>query len=48
MLGTILRKGYKIIEYLGTGGFGETYKAEDLERFNSLCVVKRLKPQLHH
>lgn len=46
MLGTILRKRYKIIEYLGTGGFGETYKAEDLERFNSLCVVKRLKPQL--
>jgi serine/threonine protein kinase len=47
MLGTILRKRYKIIEYLGSGGFGETYKAEDLERFNSLCVVKRLKPQLH-
>ncbi|NEU75411.1 protein kinase [Hassallia byssoidea VB512170] len=47
MLGTILRKRYKIIEYLGSGGFGETYKAEDLERFNCLCVVKRLKPQLH-
>jgi serine/threonine protein kinase len=46
MLKTILRKRYKIIEYLGSGGFGETYKAEDLERFNSLCVVKRLKPQL--
>ncbi|MGI8502635.1 MAG: protein kinase domain-containing protein [Hassallia sp.] len=48
MLKTILRKRYKIIEYLGTGGFGETYKAEDLERFNSLCVVKRLKPQIAH
>jgi eukaryotic-like serine/threonine-protein kinase len=47
MLKTILRKRYKIIERLGTGGFGETYKAEDLERFNSLCVVKKLKLQLH-
>ncbi|MDY7005516.1 MAG: hypothetical protein SWX82_16690 [Cyanobacteriota bacterium] len=29
--GTILRNHYKIIKTLGSGGFGDTYLAEDLD-----------------
>lgn len=35
---------YKIINFLARGGFGETYRAEDIKRFNSPCFIKRLKP----
>jgi serine/threonine protein kinase len=46
MIGTILRGRYAIIKQLGTGGFGETYVAEDRDLPGSpKCVVKRLKPQ---
>lgn len=50
MLETIIGKRYKIISRLGSGGFGETYLAEDLQASDhSLngdhCVVKHLKPQ---
>ncbi len=45
MIGQLLNERYKIIERLGTGGFGETYIAEDKSRFNHRCVVKRLRPQ---
>ncbi|MDB9321821.1 bifunctional serine/threonine-protein kinase/formylglycine-generating enzyme family protein [Nodularia spumigena CS-591/04] len=43
--GTILRQRYKIIYILGSGGFGDTYLAEDIDLPNHpKCVVKHLKP----
>ncbi len=46
MIGTILRGRYAILKQLGSGGFGETYIAEDRDLPGSpKCVVKRLKPQ---
>jgi len=44
MLGQLLDGRYKIIRVLGAGGFGQTYVAEDTKLYNSLCVVKQLKP----
>jgi serine/threonine protein kinase len=44
MLGQLLDGRYKIIRVLGAGGFGQTYIAEDTKLYNSLCVVKQLKP----
>ncbi len=44
--GKILRNHYKIIQSLGSGGFGDTYLAEDLDLpGNPKCVVKHLKPK---
>lgn len=38
---------YKIVEQLGTGGFGQTFRAQDLHLpGHPLCVVKQLKPQV--
>jgi serine/threonine protein kinase len=48
MIGTTLRQRYQIIQNLRSGGFGETYVAEDLDIPVSpkpKCVVKRLKPK---
>jgi eukaryotic-like serine/threonine-protein kinase len=43
--GKILRNRYKITKILGSGGFGNTYIAQDLELPNHThCVVKHLKP----
>ena len=37
---------YKIIKHLGSGGFTETYIAEDRNLPNHpLCVIKKLKPR---
>ncbi|ABG52003.1 serine/threonine protein kinase [Trichodesmium erythraeum IMS101] len=42
----ILRNRYKVIKSLGTGGFGYTYLAEDLDLPGyPKCVVKHLKPK---
>ena len=43
--GTILRQRYKIIYILGSGAFGDTYLAADIDLPNHpKCVVKHLKP----
>jgi serine/threonine protein kinase len=47
MIGTILKNRYRIIQELGSGGFGETFIAEDLDIPSDpkpRCVVKRLQP----
>ena len=36
---------YHIVRQLGRGGVGITFLAEDLQCFNSQCVVKQLKPK---
>ena len=42
----ILRSRYQIIKFLGSGGFGETHLAQDLDLpVNPKCVVKHLKPK---
>ncbi len=44
LIGTLLRDRYSITAVLGSGGFGETYLAQDTERPGSpICVVKQLK-----
>ncbi|NJR16433.1 MAG: protein kinase [Calothrix sp. CSU_2_0] len=45
MIGKLLDYRYKVIRVLATGGFGQTYIAEDTKRpGNPICVVKHLKP----
>lgn len=45
MIGKLLDHRYKVIRVLATGGFGETYIAQDTKRpGNPVCVVKHLKP----
>lgn len=43
-LGTVLQNRYRVNQILGQGGFGRTYLAEDLGRFNELCALKELIP----
>lgn len=40
----LLAGRFKILNFLAKGGFGETYVAEDIHRFNSKCFIKQLKP----
>ncbi len=45
IIGTLLAGRYKIVETLGSGGFGQTFKAEDMYLPGKpTCVVKQLKP----
>ncbi|MGK7921011.1 MAG: SUMF1/EgtB/PvdO family nonheme iron enzyme [Trichodesmium sp.] len=45
--GKILRQRYKIIDSLGSGGFGDTYLAVDLDLPGKpKCVVKHLSPKI--
>ena len=44
MIGTVLSDRYRISKILGSGGFGDTYLAQDTQRpGNPICVVKQLK-----
>ncbi|OCR00770.1 serine/threonine protein kinase [Oscillatoriales cyanobacterium USR001] len=45
-VGIILSNRYRIMQELGHGGFGRTYLAEDIYRFNELCVLKEFAPQV--
>lgn len=40
----IIKNRYQVIEPLASGGFGQTFLAEDIDLFRRLCVVKQLKP----
>jgi serine/threonine protein kinase, bacterial len=45
MIGKLLDHRYQVIRVLATGGFGQTYIAQDTKRPNHpICVVKHLKP----
>jgi serine/threonine protein kinase len=41
---TILRERYKIVELVGRGGMGATYRAEDLRLQGRFCAVKEALP----
>ena len=45
--GSILEKRYRILRELGRGGFGRTYLAEDINRYNEHCVLKEFSPVVH-
>jgi serine/threonine protein kinase len=42
--GTILRERYKIVELVGMGGMGATYRAEDLRLQGRFCALKEAMP----
>ncbi len=42
----VLRGRYRATGTLGQGGFGRTYMAVDLDRLNSVCVIKQFLPKL--
>jgi serine/threonine protein kinase len=46
LINSVIRKRYRIVKFLGSGSFGDTYIAEDLDLpRNPKCVVKQLKPK---
>ncbi|BAY30722.1 protein kinase [Nostoc carneum NIES-2107] len=42
----VVLRHYRPIRVIGSGGFGKTYLAEDVEKFNELCVIKQFAPQI--
>ena len=44
--GTILRERYEIVELVGRGGMGATYRAQDLRLEGRFCAVKEALPSL--
>lgn len=42
----IFNSRYRILRQLGHGSFGRAYLAEDINRFEELCVLKEFAPQL--
>jgi serine/threonine protein kinase len=42
----VLRNRYRPIKSLGSGGFGKTYLAEDVDKLNEKCVIKQFAPQV--
>jgi len=44
--GQILGDRYVIIRQIGQGGFGRTYLAADINRFQENCVLKEFSPQI--
>jgi len=42
--GLVLQNRYRLLNILGQGGFGRTYLAEDLGRFNERCALKEFIP----
>lgn len=45
-LSPIVGDRYRLRQQLGHGGFGKTYLAEDINRFNEPCVLKEFAPQV--
>jgi serine/threonine protein kinase len=43
-IGVCLQNRYQLTRVLGQGGFGRTYLAEDLGRFNEQCAIKEWIP----
>jgi serine/threonine protein kinase len=41
-----LKNRYRPIKSLGSGGFGKTYLAEDIDKLNTQCVIKQFAPQI--
>ena len=44
--GSIIENRYRIVRELGQGGFGRTYLAQNINRFEESCVLKEFFPQV--
>ena len=45
-VGSKLENRYEIVRELGQGGFGRTYLARDINRYQESCVLKEFAPQI--